>query len=183
MPSEKPATDRRRQARRASDHRSTDDGSRTLTEQIVGRALDPLAVVLLSRDRIQETLEDAVQRGRVTRSDANDLAGELVRKGRMQTDELLGELERLIEGGRERLDSGKRSVLSEGIDKLARTADLARRTVAGGFPIDDYDSLTSRQVQSRLGELGDTELRQVRDYEHQHGNRKTVLEAIERALD
>ena len=37
---------------------------------------------MLTRERIQETLEDAVQRGRMTRSDANALTGELLRRGR-----------------------------------------------------------------------------------------------------
>jgi polyhydroxyalkanoate synthesis regulator phasin len=177
MPSEKPSTDRRRSSRRQSDR-----AEHSLAEQLVSHTLDPLAVVMLTRDRIQETLEEAVQRGRVTRSDANDLAGELVRRGRQQTEELLVEIERV----RERLESGgKRSRLTEGVGRLARTAERARRSVTGGdgFPISDYGELTARQVQSRLGDLDESELRQVREHERRHANRKTVLDAIERALN
>ena len=176
MAAEKPSTERR------------DDAQRSLAEQMMGKTLDPLAVVMLTRERIQETLEEAVQRGRVTRSDANDLAGELVRRGRQQTEELLTELERVIESSRERIETtGRRSRLSEGVTRLARTADKARRSVGGGggtdtFPIDDYDNLTARQVQARLGDLDPTDLRQVREYERRHANRKTVLDAVERGL-
>jgi polyhydroxyalkanoate synthesis regulator phasin len=161
-----------------------DPEERSLAEQLVARTLDPLVVVMLTRERIQETLEDAVQRGRVTRTDANELAGELVRRGRQQTDELLAEIERLIESSRERLEgSGRRSRITEGVSRLARTADRARRTVSGNsFPIDDYDGLTARQVQGQLSDLSPAELREVRDYERRHANRKTVLEAIERGL-
>jgi hypothetical protein len=70
------------------------------------------------------------------------------------------------------------------MDRLARTADRARRTVGVGpsFPILGYDDLTAAQVNARLKGLSPTELRRVRDYERRHANRKSVLEAIERAL-
>lgn len=176
MAAEKSSTERR------------DEEQRSLTEQLPAKSLDPLAVVMLTRERIQETLEEAVQRGRVTRSDANDLAGELVRRGRQQTEELLAELERVIESSRERIETtSRKSRLSEGVTRLARTADRARRSVGAGgetesFPIDEYDNLTARQVQARLGDLGPPELRQVREYERRHANRKTVLDALERGL-
>ena len=150
---------------------------RTLIEQL----LDPFGVVMLTRDRIQETLEDAVQRGRVTRRDANELAGELLRRGRLQTDELLSELESLLSGAAEGARGGR---LSAGVSRLARTAELARSTVTGPppIPIEGYDALTARQVQARLGELTPGELRDLDEYERRHANRKTVLDAITRAL-
>lgn len=175
----------------AAQKRSPDESERqrSLAEQIVARTLDPLGVVMLTRERIQETLEDAVQRGRVTRTDANELAGELLRRGRQQTEELLLDIERLLEGGRERLETaGRRTRLTDGVTRLARTADRARRTVggpseAGGeVPIADYDTLTARQVQTRLGELTPAQLRLVGDYERRHANRKTVLDAVQRGL-
>jgi hypothetical protein len=52
----------------------------------------------------------------------------------------------------------------------------------GELAIADYDELTARQVQARLGELSDAELRQIAEHERRHGNRKTVLDAIERTL-
>jgi polyhydroxyalkanoate synthesis regulator phasin len=150
---------------------------RSLVEQL----LDPFGVVMLTRERIQDTLEDAVRRGRVTRRDANELAGVLVRRGRQQTDELLSEIERLLGSTG---DGGRSGRLTEGVTRLARTADRARRTVTGTqtVPIEDYDALTARQVQAHLGELGPGELRALDEYERRHANRKTVLDAIERAL-
>jgi len=58
--------------------------------------------VTLSRDRIQEVVDDAVHRGRMTRGDANELVSRLVTRGREGTEDLLSELERLLaQAGRE----------------------------------------------------------------------------------
>jgi hypothetical protein len=114
-------------------------------------------LVLLTRERIQETLDEAAERGRVTRRDANELAGELIRRGREQTDELLVQ--------------------------LGRAAGRARRTVGGGsLAIKDYDDLTASQVTKQLTGLKPAELRRVREYEARHANRKSVLDAVDRAL-
>jgi hypothetical protein len=113
-------------------------------------------VVVLTRERIQATLDEFADRGRVTRADANDLVAELIRQARRV----------------------------EPVDRIVRTADRARRTVGVGpaFPILGYDELTAGQVNHRLGGLTPPQLRKVRDYERRHANRKTVLEAIEKAL-
>ena len=68
------------------------DGLTGLTEQLVNRIIKPLGLVLLTRERIQETLDDAAERGRITRSDANDLVTELVQRGRL-AENRLGDLE------------------------------------------------------------------------------------------
>lgn len=158
------------------------DGSSGLAEQLVNRILKPLGLVVLSRDRIQEILDDAAARGRVTRSDANDLAAELVKRGRQQTEQLLSDVERLL--GRGLGSATIRARRSESLDLLLRSADRARRTVGAGepFPILGYDELTAAQVQGRLGGLSPAELRKVRDYERRHANRKSVLAAIDRSL-
>jgi polyhydroxyalkanoate synthesis regulator phasin len=168
------------QARRASP-----EGLSGLAEMLTNRIIKPLGLVVLSRERIQETLDDAAERGRLTRSDANQLGAELIRLGRQQTDELLSDLERMLGQGRQRWDSAtRRARSSETIDKLVRGADRARRTVGVGsaFPISGYDDLTAGQVQKRLGGLSPAELRKLRDYERRHANRKSVLSAIEKAL-
>ena len=46
--------------------------------------LNPLEALLLTRERIQEVLDDAVARGRMTADDAAELLAELVRRGRRQ---------------------------------------------------------------------------------------------------
>ena len=53
---------------------------------------NPLDVVVITRDRLQDTLDDAVRRGRMTRDDATELLGDLMRRARRQTEELLSDL-------------------------------------------------------------------------------------------
>jgi polyhydroxyalkanoate synthesis regulator phasin len=161
------------------------DGLTGLAEQVTNGVLKPLGLVVLTTERIQEVLDDAAERGRVTRSDANDLVAQLVSRGRQQTDQLLSDVERLIGRGRDQLSPASRgSRWSESIDLLVRSADRARRSVGVGqsFPILGYDDLTSAQVQVRLEGLAPAELRKVREYERRHANRKSVLAAIDKTL-
>ena len=161
------------------------DGSSSLAEQLLNRIIKPLGLVVLTRDRIQEVLDDAASRGRVTRSDANELATELFNRGRQQTDQLLSDIERLFGRGRQQLGSAtSRARRTESLDLLLRSADKARRTVGTGqsFPILGYDDLTAAQVQARLDGLSPAELRKVRDHERRHANRKSVLAAIDKHL-
>ena len=102
----------------------------------------------MTRDRMQEALDDAVERGRMTRDDATDLLGELFRRGRKQTDDLISDLEALLAGTRRPADRVLREV---------------RRATGLGppFPISGYDDLTAAQVTERLGGLSPAELRAV----------------------
>ncbi len=59
--------------------------------------------VTLSRDRIQEVVDDAVKRGRMTSGDAEKMLGELLKRGRKQTDALLSELEKMARAARRKL--------------------------------------------------------------------------------
>src|SRR5437588_2846903 len=114
------------------------DGLAGLAEQLANRIIRPLGLVILSRERIQETLDEAAERGRLTRSDAQELALLLVQRGRQQTDELLSDIERVLGQGRRQLDTATRKARrSERVDRLVRGADRARRTVHVGpsFPI------------------------------------------------
>src|SRR5262249_45223652 len=136
-------------------------------------------------DRIQEVLDEAAERGRVTRSDANELAAELVDRGRQQTEQLLSDVERLFGRGRQQIGSAPTPARrSASLGPLMRSADKAGRSVAtgGSFPILGYDDLTATQVQGRLDGLSPAELRKVRDYERRHANRKSVLAAIDKHL-
>jgi len=130
--------------------------------------------VMLPTERLRETLDDAVRRGRMTRADAEDLAQSLITLGRRQTEDLMADVEQLL--GRPRAAAA---------DARRRT-DRVLRAAAGlsstAFPIPDYDELAAAQITSRLDDLTPAELRKVRDYERRHGNRKTVLSAIERKL-
>lgn len=139
---------------------------------------------MLSRERIAETVEDAALRGRLTRSDAELLVAELVQRGRQQTEELLGDIDRTLGRGRQQLDAATRRARMAAPDRLMRNADRARRSIGVGpsFPILGFDELNVAQLQRRLSHLSDPELRTVRDYERRHANRKSLLRAIEKAL-
>lgn len=128
--------------------------------------------VMLTGDRIQEVVDDAVKRGRMTRTDAEDLVQRLISLGRQQTEDVISDIEQLL--GRS---------ASTGGDRVLRHVDKARRAVGlGTFPILGYDDLSAGQVNERLGDLTPAQLRKVRDHEKRNANRKSVLQAIERKL-
>ena len=47
---------------------------------------NPLDLIVISRARLQEVLDEAVERGRITRGDAADLVAELLARGRAPLD-------------------------------------------------------------------------------------------------
>jgi polyhydroxyalkanoate synthesis regulator phasin len=172
-------------ATRKSSGSSAGAAKTNIAEQVANRILKPLDLVIISRERIQQTLDEAAERGRITRADANELVAELINRGRAQTDDLLKDFERLLGRGRDQIESATKRVRdADSVDMLVRSADRARRSVGVGpsFPILGYDDLTAGQVEQRLSGLKPAELRKIRDYERRHANRKTVLAAVERAL-
>jgi hypothetical protein len=164
-----------------------------------------MEMVMLTRDRIEEVLGEAVDRGRMTSADAQSLATGLFERGRKQTNDVLKDLESLLGRGREEVEgrtsgvrraaggvvgaargqaSGARSRAVRVASGPLAQADRARRTAGVGpnFPIIAYDDLTADQVVTRLSDLTPAELRKVRDYERRNANRKTVLNSIEAKL-
>jgi polyhydroxyalkanoate synthesis regulator phasin len=135
----------------------------TSAREQLRRVLNPLDLVIITRVRLQEVVDEAVERGRITRGDAADLVTDLLARGRSQADDLLAELEQL----------------------LARAPMEAARRVAGlgpEFPITGFDDLTAAEVVAELDGMSDADLRKVREYERANANRKTVLGAVERKL-
>jgi polyhydroxyalkanoate synthesis regulator phasin len=158
----------RKKASPARSRSGTAPKDQGLREQLT-RYLDPREVVVLTRDRVQEALDDAVDRGRMTRNDATELVAALFERGRAQTDDLITQLEAVVSGTPTR---------------LVREVDRARRAtgIGSNFPISGYDDLTAAEVGERIGDLSAPELRKVRDYERRNANRKSVLQNIERKL-
>ena len=165
----------------------------------------PFELVMLSRDRIEDAMDEVVRRGRMTRDDATQLAQALFTLGRQQTDDIMEDLEQLLGRGRSRFElrterlrdrsvnaaTAARKQVGEATtrarraaDPLVAQADRARRAAGVGatFPIMGYDDLTANQIQARLVTLTPAELRKVRDYERRRGNRKSVLDAIEQKI-
>lgn len=165
----------------------------------------PLEMVMLTRQRIEDALDEVVKRGRMTRDDATQLGQALFTLGRQQTDDVMKDLEQLLGRGRNRFEERSGNVRDRSVeaargarrsvgraagaartaaDPLLVQADRARRVAGVGpaFPITSYDDLTAAQISTRLDTLTPAELRKVRDYERRRGNRKSVLEAIESKL-
>jgi polyhydroxyalkanoate synthesis regulator phasin len=136
--------------------------------------------ITLTTERLQDAVDDAVRRGRMTRKDAEELLVTLLAAGRSQTEALLADVEQLL--GRGSVVRARPSRQEAG-DAVLRTVDRARRRVGvGSFPILGYDDLNAAQVTKRLADLTPAQLRKVRDYERRNGNRKSVLAAVERKL-
>lgn len=139
--------------------------------------------VMLTAARVQETMDDAVRRGKMTRRDAEELARGLMDTGRRQSFDLLAEIEALL--GRSKGDLGTASaIVRGGTDRVLREVDKVRRSAGVGapFPILGYDELTAAQVVARLADLSPSELRRVREHEDAGAARKTVLAGIEKRL-
>lgn len=83
--------------------------------------------ITLTTDRLQDTVDDAVRRGRMTRKDAEDLLTALISAGRAQSEALLADLEQLLGRG-----PGMRIRTAEHAETVRRTVDAARRRVARG---------------------------------------------------
>jgi polyhydroxyalkanoate synthesis regulator phasin len=134
----------------------------TVRDRLVRGMLSPVSAVLLTRRHIEEVLDDAVARGRMTRADAQEMIQTLLSRSARATDDLLSDIERMLGGRGDMLDTP-----AEG---------------GGSQPIPGYDDLSAAQVQERLDGLTPAQLRKLRDYEARHGNRKTVLDRIDRKL-
>jgi hypothetical protein len=112
-----------------------------------------LDLVVIPRARLQEVIDEAVARGRITRAAAADLVADLLARAR--------DIEQLV---------------------TRLPVEAARRAPGSELPISGYDDLTAAQVAGALDGMGVADLRRVREYEKANANRKTVLAAIERKL-
>jgi polyhydroxyalkanoate synthesis regulator phasin len=92
---------------------------------------------VLASEAIQGAMDEAVERGRMTRGDANDLVSELVRRGREQKDDVLANLDELLGKGIDQLELLSRKLddraastrRAESVERLMRSAERARRAV------------------------------------------------------
>ena len=161
--------------------RASGGGVLSVADQLAQGVVKPRDVIMLTRSHIQDALDDAAARGRVTRKDANDLVSELVRRGKGGRDDLVKEIEGLLgKAG----SATRRARGSDSVDRIVRGADRARRAAGVGpsFPISGYDDLNAAQVQSRIKELRKPEMRKVLTYERKNANRKSVVGALEKSL-
>jgi polyhydroxyalkanoate synthesis regulator phasin len=167
--------------------------------------IKPMEMVLISRERIEEVLGEAVDQGRVTARDAQRISAGLVKRGQRQTSDVLKDLEHLLDRGRNEIGgrtAGARKAAEGAAGRARKEASGARRRtvrraspalaqvdrvrrgagVGPNFPIMGYDELNATQIQARLRNLTPAQLRKVRDHERRNANRKTILNAIESKL-
>lgn len=93
-------------------------------------------------------------------------------KGSEQGEQFVPNTEAAAEAGRKVREHGSESGSDDGDPDAA---DL---------PVDGYPSMTAREAAKAVGALDDPDqVRAVRDFEQEHGNRKTVLDRTEHQLD
>ncbi len=101
---------RRRPRRRAAPPRPPPKGARSagveaktvaeLRDALRKNLIRPMEIVMISRERIEEVLGEAVDQGRVTVRDAQRISAGLVKRGQRQTSDVLKDLENLLDRGR-----------------------------------------------------------------------------------
>jgi polyhydroxyalkanoate synthesis regulator phasin len=147
--------------------------------------------VSVSRERMQEVVDDAVRRGRMTRADAEELVGRIISQVRDQAEELVGQVEPLFSNspvGKAKREVGSRvrgtarNVRDRADEPLQKTDRIRRKAGLPGFPITAYDQLSVPQINNRLRELSDDDLRKVMEYEIANRNRIGVLRTLQRKL-
>jgi polyhydroxyalkanoate synthesis regulator phasin len=178
-------------AKKKSSSRSEESTRAEQSVQAFREALEKS--VTISRDRLQEVIDDAVRRGRMTHGDAEEMVSRLITRGRDQADDLLRQVERLLAQARDAPDRARQQVGGRAQQARKRAVKAADRPLAGadkvrraarvpGFPITAYDQLSVRQIDRRLQGLSRAELRKVRDYERRNKARKSLLGSLDRKL-
>ncbi len=181
------ATKKRGGSAKGAQEKNIEDFRETLTRGV----LAPLNIVMLTRDRIQEAVDDAVERGRITHADAQDLVQTLFKRGRKQTDDVLADLERLVGRGRDEIENTggstreratKAAVTARNRVEAATTKVRHASTKRESPPVSNYEKLTAAQVRKKLDRTDAKGLRKIRSYEERNANRKSVLDAVERRI-
>ncbi|HMS61923.1 MAG TPA: hypothetical protein PKD63_06555 [Solirubrobacteraceae bacterium] len=96
-PRVKPKPAQRRSKRTAAARSKTEAARDVALFDNLAAVRDVLAEhLVLSADRLQETIDDAVRRGRMLPTDAQELAERLTSTGRRQLEELLSDLDRRL---------------------------------------------------------------------------------------
>ena len=139
--------------------------------------------VTISREKLQEVIDDAVRRGRMTRGDAEEMLGRLLTRGREEAEELLRQAEPLVSGVESRVKGTAKAARDAADEPLARADRIRRKAKLPGFPISAYDQLSVPQINNRLRELSQEQLQKVADYEKGNRNRVGVMRSIERKLE
>src|SRR4051812_25020691 len=98
-----------KQARKISSAATGEFSGKTVAEfrqALTSNLIRPLEMVMITRQRIDEALDEVVKRGRMTRDDASQLGQALFAVGRQQPDDVLRDREQLLGRARSRREGG-----------------------------------------------------------------------------
>src|SRR5437763_3962781 len=126
-----------KQARKVANATTGEFSGKSVAEfrqALTSNLIRPFEIVMLSRQRIEEALDEVVKRGRMTRDDASQLGQALFTVGRQQTDDGLRDLEQLLGRGRSQLEErtenmrGRSAGAARGARRsVGQAADAARK--------------------------------------------------------
>ena len=90
---------------------------------------------------------------------------------------------RMSEGEKEDTEKRKREGSRKGRQYVSNTGEAKQaRKDAAAPPLKDYDALSIGEIEKKIQGLSKQEISTLRDYEKQHKNRKTLVEALDRKL-
>jgi hypothetical protein len=91
--------------------------------------------------------------------------------------------ENMSEGEKRETERKKREGSKEGEQYVANTEEAKKaRKESRSLPLKNYDDLNAEEVEKKIKELSQKEIRELRDYEKDHKNRKTLMESLDRKL-
>ena len=173
------STARKPAARKAPAKRGAGSNIEAVRERLSDR-------IVITRDRLQELVDDAVKTNKMQRADANKFVKDLVSSSRKQTQDILADIEQLIGRAGKELEiaatDARKQATRRGEKALRQVDKVRRHAQPSAFPITGYDDLTASQIVDRISDLTAAQLRKVRDFENKNSSRKSVLTAIERKL-
>jgi polyhydroxyalkanoate synthesis regulator phasin len=159
--------------------------------------------VTIQATKLQELMDDLVQRGSLTRAEADNLLSQLVSASKAYSQALLQVLDTVTEtatapmratAGRlagtvaqsvrqaPRLVPGRRKPAESPAPSVPRNASRPTVASVGATSVPDLATLTVPQAKARLAGLDASALRRLREQEVAGKNRKGVLDEIARQL-
>ncbi|CAN5721333.1 hypothetical protein BH18ACT11_BH18ACT11_11430 [soil metagenome] len=91
--------------------------------------------------------------------------------------------EQMSEEEKKQTEKKKREGLKKGQQYVSNTQEAKQaRKEAAALPLKNYDDLSAEDVEKKAGGLSKADIEDLLDYEKQHKNRKTLVEALDRRL-
>jgi len=91
--------------------------------------------------------------------------------------------ENMSEEEKRETERKKREGSKEGEQYVANTEEAKKaRKESRALPLKNYDNLSVEEVEKKIKGLSQKDIRELRDYEKDHKNRKTLMESLDRKL-